>query len=861
MTSFGQNVSDTNRAAQSGRWMLAVAIAGSALAVGTVHTTTLCIVTVVVAVAAALALWDSQPMSARPAATVLLLAGVALTSYTALQCVPMPLRWLTAMAPHNADVWSRALSPLHESGPRWAPISLDPTATRVEVLKGMAYLLAFVTALREARTRDGARFLGAAVVLTGLALAAAALLHPAFGAHRLFGVYEPGTGISERHIAPLMNPNNLAGYLNVALCLALAAMLAPEPAVPRPITGAIALLLGAAQVWVASRGGVVAMALGVFIVLAIAHLSRSRGRQAVAGRQAVTTLSLVAGVAVAAGAVMIALGGSDAASSELFETDTSKLKMFMMVMRMLPAVWTLGCGRGAFESAFPAFRADGSYVTYEYPENVVAQWLLEWGLPVGLAGLAALAFALRPSAVLARSATASGAWAALVALSVQNLGDLGSEVPGLALAAVICAAIVVAGAPGHRSRWRIEQWAKTPRRIVIAGAVIAAAGVVVAASGVGGELHQDQRALYNAARAQATSAGEMKALARSAMLRHPAEPYLPFIVALRLQSARDENPISWIGATLERATVYAPAHLALARTVAPRSPSQARLEYRFAIEQGPDFVGLVMNEASRLVRGYFDAMELVPNGKSGGAVLDELARALNARLPATSVRLDAELATRVPSNPEPLLRAAAAAVEDLRVGEDASWCRGAALGACADRALDLSLRAEQLAPARCLPRMLHASARVANGDVKGGLKELSEAVDIVADRTWCLRALVELAWLAHDDAWVTAGLDRVAKAGCMDDAACAGDLTWAGGFEAQRGNRHAALTLYKKAYERTPDDESLLERIAQMASAVGLHAESAGDYGRLARSHPAEQKWSVAVASERAAAMNSAMTP
>jgi hypothetical protein len=32
------------------------------------------------------------------------------------------------IAPHNADVWSRALSPLHEPGPSWAPITLDPTA-------------------------------------------------------------------------------------------------------------------------------------------------------------------------------------------------------------------------------------------------------------------------------------------------------------------------------------------------------------------------------------------------------------------------------------------------------------------------------------------------------------------------------------------------------------------------------------------------------------------------------------------------------------------------------------------------------------------------------------------------------------
>ena len=63
-------------------------------------------------------------MKARSAATLLLFTGIGLTAYTALQCVPMPIGWLAVIASHNADVWSRALAPLHEPGPSWAPISV-----------------------------------------------------------------------------------------------------------------------------------------------------------------------------------------------------------------------------------------------------------------------------------------------------------------------------------------------------------------------------------------------------------------------------------------------------------------------------------------------------------------------------------------------------------------------------------------------------------------------------------------------------------------------------------------------------------------------------------------------------------------
>ena len=78
-----------------------------------------------------------EPMRARVPATILLCTGVGLTAYTALQCVPMPIGLLAVIAPHNAEVWSRVLLPLGEAGPRWAPITLDPIATRVEVLEGV----------------------------------------------------------------------------------------------------------------------------------------------------------------------------------------------------------------------------------------------------------------------------------------------------------------------------------------------------------------------------------------------------------------------------------------------------------------------------------------------------------------------------------------------------------------------------------------------------------------------------------------------------------------------------------------------------------------------------------------------------
>src|SRR5690606_5217509 len=138
--SFGGSL-DRRRTA---RWGFAALVVGSALAPGSVHTITLCVVAVVACAVAAPQFWDAPPPPARGPAKGVVAVGIALILWTFLQEVLMPSGWLATIAAANADVWSRALSPLKEPGPSWAPISLDPTATRVQVFRGIVYLVVFL---------------------------------------------------------------------------------------------------------------------------------------------------------------------------------------------------------------------------------------------------------------------------------------------------------------------------------------------------------------------------------------------------------------------------------------------------------------------------------------------------------------------------------------------------------------------------------------------------------------------------------------------------------------------------------------------------------------------------------------------
>ncbi|MGH7269455.1 MAG: tetratricopeptide repeat protein, partial [Polyangiaceae bacterium] len=277
--------------------------------------------------------------------------------------------------------------------------------------------------------------------------------------------------------------------------------------------------------------------------------------------------------------------------------------------------------------------------------------------------------------------------------------------------------------------------------------------------------------------------------------------------------------------------------------------------YRLAVEEEPQFFTLVAREAARVVGGYDDALEIAPAGKTGDRMLDQLGAEVQSRLPSTRVRLDEEILRRDPTDPGPATRVADDAVEDLESGAGAPWCQGANWSACVTSALALANRAAMLEPERCEPHVLGARARIARGDGAAALKNLANASDHVTDRISCLQALVRLAYGAHDERIATEAIAQIANSECSDDAECAANLMWAAREEESRGSDAQALSLYKRAQSRDPDQDAPLEAIARLAAAEGLHAEAAETYGQLARRHPNDPQWKGAADAQRSEAI------
>ncbi len=827
---------------------LSLVIFGSALALGASHATVLCVVAVAALVSLGLAWWNAESFSPRNAATTLLLVSLGLAAFTLFQSIPLPRGLLGALAPQNFDVWNRALTPLHEDGPTWAPLSLDPIATHVEVLRGIVYTLVFLAAVRIASGRRGAFILSTAVMVTGLALGVAALLHPAFGAEKVFGIYRPEQQISARHIAPLLNPNTLAAYLNIAFALSLAQAISPRPQLPRYASAAAAFFLVVVQVWVASRGGALSMAIAAVVVVVLSRASRSVSTRTV--RADIVALGGFTAVAL----VMILLAATEDAWKELNSTDTSKIHLFENVLPTVRRFPIFGMGRGAFESVFPADKVGNGFFVFTHPENVVLQWATEWGVVITIVALAAIAWSLRPRVVLARGQFAVGAWGALVAVAVHNLVDFSSEVPGVVIALTVCAAIVVGGSSGSGARSRVHDWGKKYRRVVIAGGVATACAIALVLPGIGDDLYSDRTALHTLANDPNVSRAAFDHAAREAMLRHPAEPYLSYMGAVRASRAQDDSVIRWAEKTLERAPVYGPVHILIARALRNSRPAQARVEYRYAMLQGVDGNVDIVTEALPLVRDFDDVMEIVPPANLYKGNLSQFAALLVVRFPATAWEIEDEVLRRDPNDGITLTRRADAAVRDLADGDAASWCGDRA--ACVTTALEATAKVIALTSTQCAGYVQRARVLQMSGDVVHALSELGSAAERTEDAATCLMARVDIARHSGNYEQTTAAVDDLVRRGCVSSDECANNFQFAASVEAERRDYARALTFSKKAYEASPECDACLASAASYASQMGLHAEALDEYSRLAKRHPEEASYAQGETNERNALMS-----
>lgn len=810
---------------------LAVLVAGSALAVGTAHRTTLLIVALMALMGLGLTLrwrrWIAVPAC---------IWATCLAAYQLLQACPLPLGLLRTLSPTAAETWERALLPFGET-PAWGSLSVDPGATLVEALKWVTYAAVFGLGASVGQRRGGAFIAGVSFVSAAL-VAFVTLLHGAIDVKQVYGLYQPSFTPERWTTAPLLNPNNLAGYLNLGAFAGFGLLLSSRSRWPRwPVALGTSAILGQSLL-TGSRGGAFSLLVGLVLLGVV--LLRAGRRGSPATHIARWQLAAV----VLGGAALGALGAQPATSEALLQEGMEKLSiLFWSVPLVRDHLW-FGVGGGAFETAFLPYRRLGGESVWTHPENFVVAWLSEWGVPVGGAALIAAVVLFRPRALgAANSRLTACLFIGVSVLCLQNLADHGLHLPSVGIAvATVLGGLWGAQKPdtpsssrrpasrrpsGHAPRVR-DRW--LPRCILVGGA----ACLLLASTWGLQSAHDDRHAFAASYHAVDFTRPENRSAffssLRDAMRRHPGDAFLPRLGALAALRSPHGNPLPWVTRALERDPMSGRMHLLLAEILAQRGNlEQALLELRLAAERDPTLIGLLAERAVAWARDRSQLKRAVPSPRAGNDMLLALARRLS-----RANDIDAFWRRRLLQ--EALHRDQALSAAHAMLAED--LLDDLATDSCPQRELCFLQVDRHLAALRRGPTGSHVELEGYARAVRG---EYEAAVAMLLDQcprtdVDCLRRAVTLSSLRPNLPLDLASNAYLAAA-CSVPAICASARLWVGDLYAKRQLWGAALAHYTYAAEVTREPRAWL-RVADVASRQGAHGQALDALRRTERLLP-----------------------
>lgn len=574
---------------------------------------------------------------------------IALTAFTFFQLVPLPAGLVQLLSPRAFEIHDAAWNALgtpHRDG--WFPLSLDLPGTALAGIAMLAVTFTYLTVRFRLRLHGGRAVLNP-LVAAGAVVAAVFFLHQLAGWNKVYDEYVPRYVSVVPLPAPFLNANHLAGALGFFATLSFGLALSTVDRYRRLTLILAGAMTGGGCLLTLSRGGILAFIAGQIVFVVLRLVARREGRPAprlstpagltppegVAARPEETPPP-ADGDATAAvrrpadprpshlawaslGVLLAVTAGSyvayDAIVSEFEEGDTSKWKLARDAFVLAgDHPWT-GIGRGAYAAASAPYAEEPDKATYTHPENFVAQYVAEWGVPLGGFAVLGLLFVLG-RAVLRPPVKAhnTAAIAAVFALLLQNTVDFGLELLGLALPFVAALAVVrETGAVGDERQVRRPSHPRV--RLPGFAWLLPAAGTVLAlvllypwAAEHELDAETDRYRLY--ADADTYHPGLLDD-ARDAFARHPADYYLPLQAGIHLARTGGGRPLPFWNQALRLHPCSSVTHFALAayftRLEGGTRWPQAIGEYALAVKCRPSLLPQAASIVARMLPRFQDA--------------------------------------------------------------------------------------------------------------------------------------------------------------------------------------------------------------------------------------------------------------
>jgi tetratricopeptide (TPR) repeat protein len=786
-------------------WALTALIVLAPQALGGIYPDAMVAIALGAGVCMALALLSAR--STELPGNLLLAVTLGPLVWTVLQVMPLPCWLVEALAPLSASRLREAHALLKLEAPSFCSITRDPAGTREEVVKGLAIACGMLSAAILA-ARGEQRVVFRAVAGSTVLMALVAITHQLVGATHVFGMYQPIEMREMPLLAPLLNPNNLGGFLAMGIPVLMGLALEEDnPRVRVALLGAVGLV-AASALMTRSRGAAGAVALGpaLYALLAAVRTRHASGR-ASAGPAWLRNATL-AGVAIVLG--LATWAWLDELVAEFESSGWDKLDLIARVARFATSAPWVGVGRGAFAPAFVNTMQE--HYRFDYAESLLVQWVVDWGLPAALALSIALAALWARAALRARSHARVGAVAAVATVVAQNMVDLGLELLGPALVAACllgaCASFPRVNRPqgtGARALW-------------IVGGSIAAASLITPLALASRLIEEHGPTVEQRLEALAgdKDSARFKALLQRAVLAHPSEPMLVIIGAHAALKRRDPSAGRFINRGMQLSPGWAAPHVQAAQWLWNSGlRHQALLELRAAAELEVHTIDGIL--CPMAMADPVGAIEVGAPRKNRARVgyLERLAGCLP-RDSEHVLRVDDEL-LRIAKRPiNSYIRRTQRLLRERRFDEAAKAAEGA--------------RAHE--PANVTAAVLGAQAYSSAGRPAEAFKMLEAGVEGGANPVAIYSQMARLAAVAKDRAKMKDALGLLRGWVGTDAEALERAYRLEATLEQDLGNIGASLAAYEEAY-RVANRPEALRGVAQAAERLGDQRRALRAYADL----------------------------
>jgi O-antigen ligase len=446
-------------------WTLTLLLLFTPLAFGTVEVWSIAVAELLVlfmgAVWFAQMIRDGRIQIDRTPFTVLILSFLTLMLF---QMLPLPLNTIKLLSPAAYSVYSVAASALNLPV-EWRTLSLDPVATREELLRVLTYAMLFWILLNRFREREQVERVIVTIIGVGFFLAVFAIIHKYSSNGKLYWIRETAQG--GEPFGPYVNRNHFAGYMEIALPLTIGYILAQSPFraarlamrerlrlwTSQSTSKSILLLfaaifMGAALILTGSRGGLVSFAGSMVFFVVMAIMKRTARSRAVRLALACCGLTLIAAIWIGGNSAFLSLERLEKTIQE--PSTEERAVLWRDTWRMANDYARLGSGFNTFEGVFPAYKTSTTQMIFQYAHNDYLQLLAEGGIVAfGLVIWFIVAWYRKVTArwftrhdPFAAYLTLAG-MTAVFALLIHSLTDFNLHIPANAIATVTVLSITL----------------------------------------------------------------------------------------------------------------------------------------------------------------------------------------------------------------------------------------------------------------------------------------------------------------------------------------------------------------------------------------------------------------------------------